>query len=105
MKKINPFLIIYFFLFIQCSNKSTWNDVFHADEAHTGVYRSGAGRDLGSLRWKFKTGGKIFSSPVIKDGLVFIGCEDSNFYAIRSYSGALAWKFHTGGAVSSSAAI
>jgi len=105
MKKIYPVLIISCFLFVHCTNLSTWNDVFHADEAHTGVYRSAAGRGLGSVRWKFKTNGKIFSSPVIKDGLAYIGSEDSNLYAIRTYSGALSWKFHTGGAVSSSAAI
>jgi eukaryotic-like serine/threonine-protein kinase len=105
MKKIVPALIIGCFLFVHCTNRSTWNDVFHADEAHTGVYRSAAGRGLGPVRWKFKTNGKIFSSPVIKDGLAYIGSEDSNLYAIRTYSGALSWKFHTGGAVSSSPAL
>jgi outer membrane protein assembly factor BamB len=105
MKKIFPILIISCFLFVHCTNLSTWNDTFHADEARTGVFRSAAGRSLGSVRWKFKTGGRIFSSPVIKDGLAYIGSEDSNLYAIRTYSGALSWKFHTEGAVSSTATI
>ena len=45
MKKIYPVLIISCFLFVHCTNLSTWNDVFHADEARTGVYRSAAGED------------------------------------------------------------
>jgi outer membrane protein assembly factor BamB len=105
MKKIVPVLIISIFLFVRCTNKSTLNDVFHADEAHTGIFRSGAGRGLGSVRWRFKTSGRIFSSPVIKDGLAFIGSEDGNLYAVRTYSGAMSWKFHTGGAVSSTVAV
>jgi eukaryotic-like serine/threonine-protein kinase len=105
MKKIYFSLFITCFLFVQCNNKSRWNDVFHADEAHTGIYHSAGGKNLGVVKWKFKTGDKIFSSPVIKDGLVYIGSEDSNLYAIKLYSGELSWKFHTGGSVSSSPAI
>ena len=105
MKKTYFFLIITCFLFVCCNRRSLWHEVFHADEAHTGIYRTAGGRNPGALRWKFKTGNKIFSSPVIKNGLAFVGSEDSNFYAIKTYSGELSWKFHTGGAVSSSPAI
>src|SRR6266851_740778 len=105
MKKIYLPLFVVCFLFVHCNNRLTWNDVFHADEAHTGIYHSAAGKNLGAVRWKFKTGDKVFSSPIIKDGLAYVGSEDSNLYAIKTYSGELSWKFHTGGAVSSSPAI
>jgi eukaryotic-like serine/threonine-protein kinase len=105
MKKIYFSVFVVSFLFVRCNSSSTWNDVFHADEAHTGIYRNAGGKNLGIVRWKFKTGDKIFSSPVIKDGLAYIGSEDSNLYAVKTYSGELSWKFHTGGAVSSSPAI
>ena len=60
MKKIYPVLIISCFLFVHCTNQSTWNDVFHADEAHTGVYRSGAGRGLGPSGGNLKPAAGFF---------------------------------------------
>jgi eukaryotic-like serine/threonine-protein kinase len=105
MKKTSISAFIVLVLFIRCGNKAGWNDVFHADEAHTGLYQSAGGKNLGAVRWKFKTDDKIFSSPVIMNGTVYIGSEDGNLYAIKTYSGELSWKFHTGGAVASSPAI
>jgi len=105
MKKTNFSLFTFSLLFFGCTYESTWNDVFHADEAHTGVYETSGYKNLGALKWKFKTGGKIFSSPVVMHGTVFLGSEDSNLYAIKTKSGELDWKFPTGGAVSSSPAI
>src|SRR5450755_4092297 len=105
MKKTNFSLFTFSLLFFSCTYESTWNDVFHADEAHTGVYETSGYKNLGALKWKFKTGGKIFSSPVVMHGTVFLGSEDSNLYAIKTKSGELDWKFPTGGAVSSSPAI
>src|SRR5260221_13863594 len=62
-------------------------------------------REIGDLKWKFRTGGKIFSSPAIVNGLAFIGSEDGNLYAIDIKTGRRTWKFPTGGAVHSSPAI
>ena len=79
--------------------------MYHANVKHSGVYLSEGNGSLGSLRWKFRTDGKIFSSPTICEGRVFIGSEDSHLYAIDAKTGKLKWKFVTGGAVSSSAAV
>ncbi|MEX6686471.1 PQQ-binding-like beta-propeller repeat protein [Danxiaibacter flavus] len=54
--------------------------------------------------WKFKTGGRIFSSPAIYKDCIFIGSEDGNLYAVQE-TGQLKWKFKTGGAVHSSPAV
>ena len=62
-------------------------------------------KTIGALKWKFKTGGKIFSSPAIVNGLAFIGSEDGNLYAIDIKTGRQNWKFATGGAVHSSPAV
>jgi outer membrane protein assembly factor BamB len=48
------------------------------------------------LLWKFKTGGDIKSSPVINDGLVFIGSADANVYAIDLENGHKVWEYPTG---------
>jgi outer membrane protein assembly factor BamB len=60
---------------------------------------------FGPLQWKFKTRGKIFSSPAISDGIAFVGSEDKNLYAIDTKSGKQKWKFSTAGAVHSSPAV
>lgn len=62
-------------------------------------------KPLGDLKWAFKTNGKIFSSPIVHDGIVYIGSEDGCLYAIKEKLGKKLWKFQTGGAVHSSPAI
>lgn len=57
---------------------------------------------LAHTHWTFKTNGKVFASPLIVNGILFIGSEDQNLYAIDSRTGSLEWKFKTNGAVHSS---
>ena len=38
----------------------------------------------GTLKWKYKTGGSIWSSPAIgSDGTIYVGSWDGNLYAIN----------------------
>lgn len=108
MKKV-IFLIFPCFLFFSCSmHIPLLNGVFHSDDAHTGVYLIYPVenyKNFGALHWKFKTGGKILSSPVVLDGIAYVGSEDSNLYAIHAATGEFIWKFPTGGAVSSTPAV
>lgn len=60
---------------------------------------------ISDLKWKFKTEGKIFSSPTVQNGIVYIGSEDGFLYAVDEKSGNLKWKFKTGGAIHSSLSI
>jgi outer membrane protein assembly factor BamB len=60
---------------------------------------------LGNLKWKYKTQGKIFSSPLAKNGIVYIGSGDGTLYAIDEKSGSLKWKFKTAGAIHSSPSL
>ena len=52
------------------------------------------------LLWTFKTGDAIKSSPVICNGIVYIGSNDGYIYAITS-NGKLKWKFNAGNSVES----
>ena len=83
MKKTDISAVIVLVLFIRCGNKTGWNDVFHADDAHTGMYQSAGGKNLGAVRWKFKTDDKIFSSPVIMNEIVYFGSADGYLYALE----------------------
>jgi len=58
-----------------------------------------------AIKWQFQTKGKIFSTPIIANGVVYIGSEDSCLYAIDQNSGKLKWKFNTKGKVNSSATV
>jgi outer membrane protein assembly factor BamB len=57
------------------------------------------------LRWSFKTGDSVISSPVIdSDGFIYFGSWDGHLYALRP-DGQLQWKFKTGGSVDSSPSV
>jgi outer membrane protein assembly factor BamB len=60
---------------------------------------SGTLADSMTLLWKFKTGGPIKSSPVVDDGLVFVGSADANIYAIDLEKGSRVWAYKTTDAV------
>jgi len=50
----------------------------------------------GNLIWKFKTQGKIHSSPAVQNDVLVIGSWDSNVYCLNTTNGKLNWKFETG---------
>jgi len=60
---------------------------------------------LGNLKWKFKTEGKIFSSPISQNNTVYIGSEDGFLYAVDEKTGKENWRFKTNGAIHSSPSI
>jgi hypothetical protein len=49
-----------------------------------------------ALVWKFKTDEAVLSSPVIDGGVVYVGSDDGNVYAIDAKSGKKVWAFETG---------
>ena len=83
----------------------------------------------GQLKWKFKTEGErrfaakhlhgaqpetetmpdpfdfYLSSPVLSNGMVYVGSGDTYIYALDAASGTLRWKFKTGDVVHASPAI
>lgn len=59
----------------------------------------------GRIKWKFKAGLEIWSSPAVADdGTIYFGSRDRYLYALTP-TGRLKWKFPTGGWVDSSPAI
>ena len=56
----------------------------------------------GNMSWVFPTGGQIWSTPVVGDGVAYFGSMDQNIYAVSLDEGTLLWKYETGGAVVSS---
>jgi outer membrane protein assembly factor BamB len=59
----------------------------------------------GTLKWKYETGGPIFSDPAVAaDGTIYITSCDHRLYSLNP-SGTLKWKFNTGDIVSASPVI
>ncbi len=56
-------------------------------------------------QWIFKTNGRIYSSPVVSEGMLFFGSGDSTFYAVNKSNGKQIWKYKTQGAVHSTPVI
>ena len=59
----------------------------------------------GTLKWRFDTGGLVWSTPAIdENGTIYIGTYDCKVYAINP-DGTLKWKRDCGGSITSSPAI
>jgi hypothetical protein len=50
--------------------------MFRGDAAHSGVHAGNGPRQLHGVKWKFATGARITSSPLIVNGLVYAGSAD-----------------------------
>ncbi len=50
-----------------------------------------------SIIWRFKAGNKFwYNSPIVYEGIVYVGCQDGKIYAVDGRTGALRWEFKTG---------
>lgn len=79
--------------------------MFRGDGTHSGVYRSSTTPTLATVKWKFKTASKVFSSPAVDNGSVYFGSADHHVYAVSVGDGTLRWKHRTRGGVNSSPAV
>jgi outer membrane protein assembly factor BamB len=86
------------------NNTNQQTAFFRNDTNHTGFYDTRGLDSLTGPAWVFKTGSRIFSSPVICENKLFIGSDDGYLYALDAGNGNLLWKFRTGGRVSSTPA-
>lgn len=103
MRKPLILLLILVNLFFSNSALSQNNTTLNAFSNR--IFLGKGYQPLQDIKWKFKTEGKIFSSPIVQNGIAYIGSEDGYFYAIDEKSGNLKWKFKTNGAVHSSTSI
>jgi outer membrane protein assembly factor BamB len=59
-----------------------------------------------TLKWGYAAGNYVDSSPAVATGVVYVGSEDSNVYALNASSGAKLWSYATSmGGVHSSPAV
>jgi outer membrane protein assembly factor BamB len=90
--------------FVPNGNTAPDSAMFRGGPSHLGIYESPKTPSLDNVAWKFKTGAKILSSPLVYGDAVYTGSADHNIYAVDRASGQLKWKFETRGPVNSSPA-
>jgi outer membrane protein assembly factor BamB len=57
-----------------------------------------------NTKWVFNTSGRVFSSPIIVNDVVYVGSNDNNLYAINLTNGSKIWNYTTSGWVMSTPA-
>ena len=70
--------------------------MFRANPEHTGVYGNGGIEPGNTELWRFATGDGVYSSPAVANGIVYVGSEDKNLYAVDAVTGKEKWRFTTG---------
>ncbi len=78
--------------------------LFRSDTSHSG---EGTGNPAlaPTLLWNYTTVGPVDSSPAVVGGVVYVGSDDGNVYALNAASGIQLWNYTTGGPVDSSPAV
>jgi outer membrane protein assembly factor BamB len=87
---------------ISTSTVSNWT-MFRADPTHSST--AAVGPSNLTVAWKFTSDGSVISSPTVDNGIVYVGSQDKNVYALNALNGDLIWKFATGGSIEDSAAV
>jgi len=104
-RKLAAFLV----LIVSCSAAGTGQfeaqGTFHGNVARTGVYEGAGPGRLGGVKWAFRTGGPIVTSPVIADGVVYIASLDGHLHAIDQETGQEKWKFKSRMPIASTPAV
>jgi outer membrane protein assembly factor BamB len=56
-------------------------------------------------RWAFSTEAEVVTSPVVANGMVYVGSRDQSLYCLDAGAGTLSWRLPTKGRLESTAAV
>src|SRR4051794_29442631 len=79
--------------------------MFHGGPERSGVLPGEAPVQFHRVKWRFATGDRVVSSPVLENGVLYFGSDDHNIYAVDASSGVQKWKRTTGGPVPATPAV
>ena len=102
---VMKYLIALLFASVSLPSFSQPLAVFRGDAQHSGIYQQLGVPLLHGIKWKFKTGGAVISTPAVIDGTAYFGSNDHYLYAVNLADGLQRWKFKTGSRVTSSPAV
>jgi len=61
---------------------------FRGDAQHSGIYQQVGAPQLHGIKWKFKTGAAVISTPAVLDGSAYFGSNDHYLYAVSLADGS-----------------
>ena len=79
--------------------------MFRGNMQHHGTYEAAGVPKFTKMKWSFHTGGMVIGSPTVTGGVVYVGSDDGNFYAIDQGTGTQKWKFAAKSRVPSTPAV
>lgn len=79
--------------------------MFRGDARHSGIYETAPVPAFHRVKWTFRTGGGVVSSPAAAGGTLYFGSNDQYLYAVDAASGTQRWKFRSRGRITSSPAV
>jgi eukaryotic-like serine/threonine-protein kinase len=97
--------VVFACLMVRAHLWSLESPMFRGNPAHTGVYETSGIEKLPAVKWRFKTEGRVYSTPAVVENTAYFGSTDHQFYAIDSQNGTLKWKFKAGSGITSSPAV
>jgi outer membrane protein assembly factor BamB len=71
--------------------------MFRGDPSHTAVAAESGPTTLDRLDWKYTAPDKTYASPMVANGMIYLGCNDKHLYAIDQKTGQMKWRYQTGG--------
>ena len=97
-------IVVFACLLSQFAHSQT-APMFRGNPQHTGVYEAAGVPKFTRVKWRFRTAGRVFSTPAIAGGMAFVGSTDHFLYAVDLATGTGKWKFETQSRVTSSPAV
>jgi outer membrane protein assembly factor BamB len=79
--------------------------MFKGGPALAGVYAAPSPSSYRGIRFAFRAGAPIRSTPARAGGLLYFGSSDGILHALDEASGAERWRFQAGGGITSSPAV
>jgi outer membrane protein assembly factor BamB len=79
-------------------------EMYQGDPSHTGTAYVEPVTNPQVL-WHTAMSTVIYSSPVVSDGIMYLGADDNSVHAIDASTGAMLWRYNTSGPVISTPAV
>lgn len=79
--------------------------VFGGGQARGGLLDTRGVDAPGPIQWEVQTDGPVRSSPIVADGIVYVGSHDGVLYAIELESGRAIWEYDVGEPINSAPTI
>ena len=89
-------LILFFLITVLAPSVAASDAMFRSNPEHTGVYDNGGIEPTNNLIWQLPSESQTYSSPVVADGVVYIGNFSGSLVAVDATTGIEKWRFPTG---------